>query len=75
VMRKKLTVMLMAVMMLVMSAAPALADKGGGGQDGQKDPQPTSPPGNTENASVNAPDDILIGRSNRESHGSPQNGA
>ena len=29
VLRKKLTVLLMAVMMLVVSAAPAMADKGG----------------------------------------------
>jgi hypothetical protein len=63
--------LLMTVMMLVMSAAPAMADP-----DKPKDPQPISPPGReigqgypSEQAA-----DPQTGRANRFLHGSPQNG-
>jgi hypothetical protein len=72
VLRKRVTVLLMALMMLMMSAAPAMAAKGGGGQDGQKDPQPVSPPGrdnpNTK-LSENANDAVETGRANKFNHG------
>ena len=68
--------LLMVVMMLVMSAAPAMADP-----DRIRDPQPVTPPGmeddkgngglNNEKASEQAPD-IQTGRGNRFDHGCPQ---
>ncbi len=58
-------VLLMAVMLLVMSAAPALADKP------PQDPQPVQPPG-TEIGQGDPPEqarDPLTGRANRYEHG------
>jgi hypothetical protein len=73
VLRRKLTALLMAVMLVVMSAAPALA-----ASDKPKPSQPTSPRGMEDNkgnggTNENAPD-IQTGRGNSFDHGSPQNG-
>jgi hypothetical protein len=53
-MRKGLLVLLMAVMMVMMSAAPALAAKGG--TDRPRPTTPGVPPGTTENFHENRPD-------------------
>jgi hypothetical protein len=76
--KRKLMALLMTVMLVEMSAAPALAVS-----DRPKPTQPTSPIGmednkgngglNNEKASEQAPD-IRTGRSNKITHGSPQNG-
>jgi hypothetical protein len=70
-------VLLMALMMVLGSASPALAAAGGGGQDGQKDPHPVTPPGRDNpngTPSENAADPVQTGRANKFTHGSPQNG-
>ncbi len=73
VLRRRLTALLMTVLFVVMSAAPALAVS-----DRPKPTQPTSPIGienNKGNGGTNekAPD-VTTGRGNRDTHGSPQNG-
>ena len=73
VLRRKLTVVLMTVMLVVMSAAPALAG------DKPKPSQPTSPRGleNNNGTGFDRPEqaaDPQTGRGNRFDHGSPQNG-
>ena len=52
-MRKRLLVLLMAAFMLAMSAAPALAAKGG--TDRPRPTIPLSPPGQFENSHENRP--------------------
>jgi hypothetical protein len=64
--RRKLTVLVMAVMMLVMSAAPALAG------DKPKRAQPTSPPGYTNGQQSEEAAFPQTGRNNRFDHGCPQ---
>jgi hypothetical protein len=79
---RKITILLSALsMMMVMAVPPVMAHHdvdhfAGGGQDGQKDPQPTSPPGReSSNAepSENANDSVGTGRGNRHEHGNNPN--
>ena len=69
--RRRLSVLLMALMLMVISGAPALADP-----DKPKDPQPISPPGR-EIGNGDPPEqaaDPQTGKINRFDHGSLQNG-
>ena len=80
-MRKRLLVLLMAIGMLVMSAAPAIADRTTApGQDRIKDPQPVCALGLNNNEfsheGFERPEqaaDPLTGRINRFEHGDPHN--
>jgi hypothetical protein len=73
VLRKWIAAMVAMVMMVLMMAAPpAWAIAGGGGQDGQKEPQPTSPLGrDNPNAKLsdNANQTVGTGRGNKFEHG------
>jgi hypothetical protein len=67
----------MTVMLLVMSAAPALAAAGGGGQDGIKDGQKVELKGRLigEGKEPEHAADPKTGKLNKFDHGNPQNGA
>jgi hypothetical protein len=77
VLRRKLMALLMTAMLVVMSAAPALAaHSSGGGHQGPKDPMPISPPGR-DIGKGNPPEQAAhpqTGKINRNENGSPQNG-
>ena len=66
VLRRKLMALLMTVMLVVMSAAPALADRGK-----PKRSQPTEPPGRSisEGTEAEHAADPETGRGNRIHHG------
>jgi hypothetical protein len=67
--RRKLTVLLMTMMVLVVSAAPALA-----ASDKSKRPQPTEPPGYANGQQPSQAAFPETGGGTRIKHGNPQNG-